>query len=181
MLARMVDDVARPEPPHAVRRAVEADNRRSRRSRRRGRTSTMPGDVEEPELPHPRRQREHRARREHARRRCCPVPSASEVSVSRGSVALRSLIRGDDHLRQHQQHEGREWPESTGSAQVIPPDLHHDVSCASSPSHILQEVRRTAARLEHPLAAARSSRLRAKGAPERRASMPHRNLARRGA
>ena len=106
MLARMVDDMARPEPADAVRRAVE--DIIGEIVEHEGEHEPVPGiaDVEEPELPHPDRQREDAARAVSAPATVLPSAQRERHQRVLRLIAASVARPGDQHLGQHQQDEG---------------------------------------------------------------------------
>src|SRR3546814_10378337 len=93
MLARMVDNVARPEPADAVRRAVEHIISDIVDHERDGEPIPLIADVEEAELPHPEGERDHQPAREHARDR------AAQPERERGQRVAR---RSEEHTSELQ-------------------------------------------------------------------------------
>src|SRR3546814_4703533 len=88
MLARMVDNVARPEPADAVRRAVEHIISDIVDHERDGEPIPLIADVEEAELPHPEGERDHQPARENARDRAAQ-PERSEEHTSELQEPMR--------------------------------------------------------------------------------------------
>ena len=89
MLARMVDDMARPEPAHAVRRCGGRRNRPDRRSRTRARTNTRHSRCRRAGTATPTSPSRRPSPAVSAPATVLPRPSASEVSVSLRLVARR--------------------------------------------------------------------------------------------
>src|SRR3546814_14593041 len=89
MLARMVDNVARPEPADAVRRAVEHIISDIVDHERDGEPIPLIADVEEAELPHPEGERDHQPARENASDRAAQPERQRSQRVAR-FVAARS-------------------------------------------------------------------------------------------